>query len=143
LGPENQKKISSKEYSSVLKGLELKSLYFSGAKFALSKENIAIGSIVKIESRASFKVLENNSVEVAHSYRLRVINKENKKIGIRIRCDIILLYSSKETFSELFFEIFKGINLPINTWPYFREYVSSSISRMNVPPLVLPLFKRT
>jgi len=32
-------------------------------------------------------------------------------------------------------------NAMFNVWPYWREYVQNTITRMNLPPLVLPLFR--
>lgn len=36
---------------------------------------------------------------------------------------------------------FKDGNAIFNCWPYFREFVQSSITRMNLPPLTLPLLR--
>jgi preprotein translocase subunit SecB len=41
-----------------------------------------------------------------------------------------------------YFGVFVQVNLPVNTWPYFREFVHSTVSRMGLPPVVLPLVKR-
>jgi preprotein translocase subunit SecB len=36
---------------------------------------------------------------------------------------------------------FAEMNGVYNAWPYWREYIQSTISRMNLPPVVLPLFR--
>lgn len=36
---------------------------------------------------------------------------------------------------------FKDGNAVFNCWPYFREYVQSTVTRMNLPPLTLPLLR--
>ncbi len=36
---------------------------------------------------------------------------------------------------------FKDGNAVFNCWPYFREYVQNTITRMNLPPLTLPLLR--
>jgi hypothetical protein len=38
-------------------------------------------------------------------------------------------------------EAFAAVNGVFNAWPYFREYVQTTTARMNVTPIVLPLFK--
>jgi len=38
-------------------------------------------------------------------------------------------------------DAFAGVNGVFNAWPYFREFVQSMTTRMNVPPIVLPLFR--
>ena len=36
---------------------------------------------------------------------------------------------------------FKDGNAVFHCWPYFREYLQSTVSRMNLPPLTLPLLR--
>jgi hypothetical protein len=36
---------------------------------------------------------------------------------------------------------FKDGNAVFNCWPYFREYVQNTITRMNLPPLTVPLLR--
>jgi hypothetical protein len=36
---------------------------------------------------------------------------------------------------------FARINAVFNAWPYWREYVQSTTSRMNLPPMVLPVMR--
>lgn len=43
---------------------------------------------------------------------------------------------SKEELSE-----FGNVNAVFNAWPYWREFIQSSISRMGLPPVVLPVFR--
>jgi preprotein translocase subunit SecB len=38
-------------------------------------------------------------------------------------------------------EAFAETNALLNCWPYWRELVQSTIARMGLPPLVLPLFR--
>lgn len=36
---------------------------------------------------------------------------------------------------------FAEVNGVFNAWPYWREFIQSTISRMNLPPVILPLFR--
>jgi hypothetical protein len=36
---------------------------------------------------------------------------------------------------------FCNTNAMLNSWPYWREFVQNTVSRMNLPPLTLPLFR--
>ncbi|WP_157205831.1 hypothetical protein [Calidithermus timidus] len=40
-----------------------------------------------------------------------------------------------------YFEVFKEINLPINMWPFAREFIHNTMARMDWPPFTLPLRK--
>jgi hypothetical protein len=41
------------------------------------------------------------------------------------------------------FEIFRSYNLPVNVWPFFREFVHTVLARTNWPVFVLPALKIT
>jgi preprotein translocase subunit SecB len=36
---------------------------------------------------------------------------------------------------------FASVNAVFNAWPYFRELVQSTMARMSLPPLTLPLYR--
>jgi hypothetical protein len=38
-------------------------------------------------------------------------------------------------------QAFAEVNGVFNAWPYFREFVQAATSRMNLPPIVLPLYR--
>lgn len=54
-----------------------------------------------------------------------------------------LRYRVPEGFSasQKEFESFTETNAVFNAWPYFREFIQSMTTRMNLPPVVLPLFR--
>ena len=39
-------------------------------------------------------------------------------------------------------QMFASRNGIFNAWPFFREFVQSTVARMGMPPLMIPLFKR-
>jgi|Deesub1362A_J573_1020465.scaffolds.fasta_scaffold01453_9 preprotein translocase subunit SecB len=142
---ENQKKklpkISPQKYKEILKGLELESIYLKSCKCNINRENFSPNLHLLIKDSASFNK-ENGNIEIFHRYLLRGRKPREKQIVIRIECTYCLIFSSKGNFSEEFFEIFKELNLAINSWPFFREFIYTITSKMNIPPLTLPLFKR-
>ena len=145
MGPKKKKAkdiIPKEKYRKILKGLKLENIYFMKGRFSLEKEELKPGSKVTIAEKASFEIKANNSVYIIHAYKLNVINIENKKRSVNIECSFHLKFLSEEEFPENFFEIFKKVNLPVHTWPFFREYVFNITAKMNIPPLTLPLLKR-
>jgi len=142
LEPKKEKEIISRKlYNKILKGIELQDIYYVTGKFSIVREALSPNSKIKITKNAKFDVLSKNFVRLSHTYKLHVINKESKKRCINIECAFGLDLQSNEEFTEEFFEVFKEINLPINTWPFFREYVFNITSKMNIPPLTLPLLQ--
>ena len=50
-------------------------------------------------------------------------------------------FESDMPMTDEIFEVFQERNLPVNTWPYLRAFVSDSVSRMGWPPVTMPAFK--
>ena len=134
--------ISPDKYREILNGLNLESIYLSTSKSAVDKKNIAADLRISIHDEASFEKKDNKIVEISHKYKLEATNTKLKKRTLNIECVFCLIYSFEEDFTTDFFEVFKEINLALNTWPFFREFVFNITSRMNVPPLTLPLLRR-
>lgn len=60
-----------------------------------------------------------------------------------VHCTFELKYALPEGFSASSDELaaFAETNGVFNAWPYFREFLQSSMARMGLPPLYLPLFR--
>lgn len=138
---EKKPKITPQKYAEILKGLELKSIGLNSCKSILDREKLSFNLTTSIKDEASFIINKDGDIEVLHRYKLSSRDPKLKKIIVKIECTFCLVFSSNKKVSQDFFEIFKEINLPINSWPFFREFVFTTTSRMNVPPLTLPLFK--
>lgn len=50
-------------------------------------------------------------------------------------------YRSAVPMVDSIFAEFQRVNLPLNTWPYFREFLQSMLVRAGWPPFVLPAFR--
>jgi hypothetical protein len=60
---------------------------------------------------------------------------------MKVSVKFAVTYSSKIPMEDKFFKQFKESNLSVNTWPYLREFVHNSLSRMGLPTLILPAKK--
>lgn len=63
--------------------------------------------------------------------------------AVWVRAVYELTYSLPQGFSATRSELntFAQTNGVFNVWPYWREFVQSMFVRMNLPPLVLPVFR--
>jgi len=52
-----------------------------------------------------------------------------------------LEFSSQEPMTDEIFGTFSEFNLPLNTWPYLREFVATTTGRMGWTAATLPTFK--
>jgi len=141
-----KREVSPKEYKEFIEGIELENIFFSKANFELlvfnrdfwrEKPDINMIEDAKLLERKSEKFV------VTHKYNLVISNPaEKKEKFLKISANLVAEYSTKKEITEEIFELFRKINLPLNTWPYFREYVHSCMGRLNIPPLILPVLKR-
>ena len=134
--------ITPELYKKILYGLNLDNLFLISCSSTIDRTNLGTEIEIKVKDDASFVKAEQNKIQIIHKYSLGAINKPTNKKFLTIKADFCLIYSSEEEFTEVFFERFKNASLPINSWPFFREFVSNITSRMYIPPLTLPLIKR-
>ncbi|GBC96717.1 hypothetical protein HRbin16_02526 [bacterium HR16] len=72
-----------------------------------------------------------------HSYQLR--GRVKRKQVLRIGAVYLVRYTTKQPVSADFAHIFQQSTLILTTYPYFRELVDSTMRRMGVPPVTLPM----
>lgn len=60
---------------------------------------------------------------------------------VSIRAEFEVRYSSATRMTDEIFSVFRKRNLPLNTWPYFREFVHAALARTGWPVFVLPVYR--
>jgi len=130
-------------YNELIQGLQLKDIrtqkgswsfvakYPSPPKTAMS---------YNIDKAAEYK-LTPYGFKVRSAYVLKATQGQPEKAYAKIECIFIVEYASEKPMTDAIFEIFKDVNLPLNTWPYFREFVEQATCRMGLPSLTLPVFQ--
>ncbi|MBA7671453.1 hypothetical protein ES703_79611 [subsurface metagenome] len=136
-----QKKVSSfRDYNDFVKQIEVDDLRIVSAQVNLLDYSYFPSSAeVKWKMRASYEKAEGQ-FSVSHRYNVTILDKETNEDKAKISVTFFVVYSSKIPISDDFFEIFKVRNLPLNTWPYFREFVHNVIMRMGWPPFIAPTY---
>jgi hypothetical protein len=61
--------------------------------------------------------------------------------AVSIRAEFEVKYSASERMTDPLFAVFSRRNLPLNTWPYFREFVHAALARTGWPVFVLPVYR--
>ena len=86
---------------------------------------------------------EGDCIAVEAHYVLTALQSESTDPVVEIRTSIEVTYACSEadTFSPEALHGFGQTNGVFNTWPYWREYVQSSIARMGLPTLIVPVFR--
>jgi len=141
-GKDSKAKIR-RAYNALIKTLQLEAICLHTGKVSFaSKFPPPPGEVLPLdlERSAEYKSTEKGFT-VKHTYKLDIKRGESGKRYARIECSFIVEYRSEKPMTDELFKIFEKVNLPLNTWPYFREFVQNSTVRMGLPPLVLPVFQ--
>ncbi len=133
-------KIKPEEYRRLLEGIELENIILKASKTEINHELLSENMTVSSKENASYTITKDG-FDVENKHIVIVKNKDKKNV-IRIEGNFLILFHSKEAITDAFFDVYKEISLPLNVWPFFREFVNSMTARMNIPPLTLPLLKR-
>jgi hypothetical protein len=77
---------------------------------------------------ASFSVDDSGTQDVVASVRAT--------LELRYRHTVGTVEFDDEDMDE-----FATVNVPFNSWGYWREFVQSSLARLGLPPVTIPLFR--
>lgn len=137
----NQKKApSSKDYNDFITQIEIADLRIVSAQVkTLDYSYFPSSPKVNWRMSASYEKAEEQ-FSIDHRYNVTISEKGKKGTKARISVTFRVVYSSKIPISDDLFEIFEARNLPLNTWPYFREFIHNTTLRMGWAPLIAPTY---
>ena len=139
--------ITQEEFLEILQGLEILHIdvdEFSG-KVLNRPQMIArdVKRAVSVSEKSEFRCGEDTEVIVWHSYQLTVTapgqDKDEKLLTLTLK--FRLLYDSRNSFTEEFFEQFKDLSLRVQVLPFARAWIHDHCLRMGIPPLIMPLIR--
>ncbi len=139
--PKIKYKIDPKEYYNLLKEVNLRSISLVSSTSRIKRENWDKSMSIGISRNMSHKVLKQAKIlQINCKYSLLGSPEEGKSKDYAIKIEVTyeLIYSFGKTLPKEFIDIFEQKNVPLNSWPYFREFVQNMMQRMNVQPLTLP-----
>ena len=132
-----------KQYNDLINQLEMKDIVINKASFeTLDYDYVPSDKRTEVKWRtsASYKNMENE-LRVFQRYNVTISDFKEKAAKAKLTFVFLIVYQSKINMDDKYFDIFKGVNLTLNTWPYFREFVHDSVTRMGWPPFIAPLYK--
>jgi hypothetical protein len=134
--------ISPEEYREFVQGIELQQVYLSTAKVKRSrtpnfKAPLSYGHGA---GKSKFGQLSEGFF-ASFTFHIVLLEEGIEQPFGEIDVTFTAEYSSERKMTKKIFEVFEQINLPLNLYPYVREYVHAATSRMGIPTLILPMFK--
>jgi hypothetical protein len=134
---------SPEEYNAFIDGVELRSLRLAHCEVDAISRYDGQPLIPEVEEgETSFKSSGDNFT-ILHELRFCGRPASGEGQPVQIRATFELQYSSDIPMVDSLFEIFRSYNLPVNVWPFFREFVHTVLARANWPVFVLPALKIT
>lgn len=82
----------------------------------------------------------DDGFDIQHQYMLHFHNAGQELAVIDVTFG--LHFTSHQPMTDETFEVFRAVNLPVNTWPYLRAYVADTTGRFGWLPFTLPALKR-
>jgi preprotein translocase subunit SecB len=82
--------------------------------------------------------LQEKTFDARSSLTLTITGEKSKAAIVKIVVTFELHFHASPITKELV-DKFCESEIRLIVWPYFREYVSNTIGRMHIPPVILPL----
>ncbi len=135
-------KIAPEAYAHILQNIELSSIYLIETKSKLEEGNHSKQLDLNVKEKFKFEVIDRK-LQVIYGYQLVAKGEDKEKPFIDITVSYKILYAILDDveITKDFMDVFSELSLSFIVWPYFRELVQGLISRMNLPPLTLPMRK--
>ena len=139
---ENKKyKVTPREYDEYIKGVDIREIRFENGSFKFKNADLfREESSIKVKYKRNPELIEihKDYFVVRDKLVFSVIEVSSRKHIIDVECCLIVVYDHEDGITEEMFELFRDFNVPVNTWPYFREFVGSATTRMGMPAFTLP-----
>lgn len=135
-----RQRVTPEVYNTFIAGVDLVSVRLAGAEINAASTPERRQLLPTVEQTARF-THENEHVVVVHELTFAGSYEEEDEPAVFIRADFEVRYSTPERMTDQIFAEFRRRNLPLNTWPYFREFVHAVLARTGWPVFVLPVYK--
>lgn len=136
--------ISPKEYSKMLNSFELVSIELINGSSQCERKYLTEKNI-ELQIKENVKIEEKTETGVTFNQQYTLHGKsegaEKPAFTIKTRYCLHFRIENQTVISEEFLKLFSEVSLKLTSWPYFREFVQNHITRMNLPPLTLPLVR--
>lgn len=138
--PEDRPGITREDYAAFIAQIELLDVWLQEAR-------VVNYYGPRLPAQGGFRIDSEVGWE-AHPGGFRALNRDrvvlctDDETYAEIEVTFALDFASRESMTDEIFTWFGEVNLPVNTWPYLREFVSTALGRMGWPPFTLPALKR-
>jgi hypothetical protein len=130
------------EYNAFVAGIELDRVRVVKCDAEAHHAEIDFKDVVfRVEENVRFET-HPRGFEAMSTYTLRVTRRDQDEVCCgTVTATFGLRFSSNVPTTEGLLDVFRHVNLPMNTWPYWREFAQSTATRLGWPAITAPLLK--
>ncbi len=135
-------KISPEEYKKILDSLQLDNIYIIDLSAKLNESALGSDLDLEIKDKYSFTLEPHNILKIIYSYTLTAKSEQSDKNAVVIKARYAVKYlilSENILITKDFVDIFVQLTVSLLLWAYFRELIHSLMSKMALPPFILPM----
>ena len=137
--PEESHAVSPAAYAAFLRQIELAAIWLQEARISNRRgPEPPERATVRLDSHATWTPY-SEGFRILHHYDIRI--EDSDSLLAEIEVTFGLQFTSEAELTDELFSVFREVNLPVNTWPYLREFLATTAGRMNWVPFVLPTLK--
>lgn len=136
-----QAQMSPEAYRARLAGVKLVSITLESFTLKTDRSRLGEGMKLSVKHKVGYEPLDNGSVTLSIAYDLTATRSNKREAAITLSAAFSVVLDSDEPLMEAFLDIFTKVNLPVNTWPYFRELAQNMLQRAGLPPITLPFWR--
>lgn len=138
--------IDRDKYNDMINSINLEKIALLNCESKIHDEDSFGNLSVNVNFSVNKVRMEKNKLEAIAEFEVSTTEPDFDEIVFEVNFNYILEYSlsSEDNLNDIedeYIETFLKHNLPINIWPYAREFVSSMTTRMGYPPLFIPMHK--
>ena len=136
--------LNEKEFAAaraVIPHVELQSVCITRSRFTSEVSRALVATMELATSSRTQESVANGSLTLLLDLALRGFKEECLLLDISARIEAVYSVTQESSFSPYQLKCFAKANGMLNVWPYWRDFVQSSVTRADLPPLTLPLFR--
>ncbi len=135
-------KISPDEYKKILDNLQLDNIYIVDLSAKLNEQALGSDLNIEIKDKYSFSIDDSNVLKINYSYTFTAKSEQSDKNAVTIKAKYTVKYlilSDNLLITKDFIDIFVQLTVSLLLWAYFRELIHDLMSKMSLPPFILPM----
>lgn len=141
----NSETINIKLAEKLAKNLSLSKIHLKEASCTRTPERVVpTKNEISIDVKSGLlKSDKENILPFNVVFTVKATDKDSGQDTFQVEVEFCVIYQSKKDVKppDNEIEAFGITNVVFNAWPYAREYVQSTLMRMDLPPFAMPLLK--